>query len=186
MKVLSSAESTYNLDRYTEDTKDNIYYCVYDISDPNNTDYYFKKMSIYQTFSYPAVTLEIGGKYEVDIPLSWKTFSVYIDNSDAELVDIEEFLNFDYQVLIFNPFRSFVPRFMDAKITKVYNSDIKWYVPKLSKKNYMVLPLGEEKDWTEVKRENNQGLHYERYPECIIVADETEKLKKPISLGAII
>ena len=71
MEVLVPDNTNFNLNQPTSKLIDSKM-CVFDYSDKDDMDFYFKKITTYILYRYPTVELNIGGKYTLEIPLNWR------------------------------------------------------------------------------------------------------------------
>lgn len=155
--------------------------CVLDYADKDNVDFYMKKITSFISYRYPSVDLLIGNKYHLELPLNWRVMICNEYEQICELVPIEELLHFPNQSVIFNPFYSGLPKFVDIKINKINPNPIEHFVPKLPKKNCLVIPLGNKEDWEIgiVDKETNNKLYY---PYCLLACDDIDSSKMELSL----
>lgn len=181
MKALGSDNLPFDLNQVSYDIHDKLNFCVLDCSLEENIDFYFKNFIVYQEFEYPAAELKIG-KYTIEVPLNWRILTSDPTCGDLELIDVDELVNFDYNVLVLNPYKSYTPNYFPVKINNAYNTNIKWFVPKLQRKNILAIPLGIDKEWPDF----HNGLKGEdirkKFPECIFMSDDTETMKDIINL----
>ena len=140
MEVLISPTEIFDLNQPTSKLIDNKL-CVYDYADKEYQDFYFKKISTFISYRYPTVELSIGDKYTLDIPLNWRIMITNDHDYICQLIPVEELLHFEHQTPIFNPFYIGIPKIMDITIKSVNQSAIEHFVPKLPKKNLLVMPL---------------------------------------------
>ena len=70
MNILTLDDKSYNLENLPETLDDDIRFCVLDNSDPKNPDFFFIPLIFLESFSAPAMVLEIGGQ-ELTMPVDW-------------------------------------------------------------------------------------------------------------------
>ncbi len=165
MLILTNENKSYELNRIPDQT-DDIRYCVFDYSDPKNSDYYFMPLIFLESFHAPAVVLKID-QYEVQMPLDWSVLVCDDDYSDLEVVPLTSLNDRGFHTMVFNPMRHMVPRPKEVNITNVY-SDVKWFFPKLKNGNILVVPL-EDGD----------------SPNCALFVKDASKLPDVIDIGAL-
>lgn len=155
--------------------------CVFDYADKDNMDFFFKKITTFISYRYPTVMLNIGNKYNLEIPLNWRILITNTHDFLCQLVSVEELLHFDHQTPIFNPFYVGVPKIVDIKIKSVNQTAIEHFVPKLPKKNLLIIPLGSKNEWTN-KICNPITGEENVYPDCIMMCDDLDTSKCELEL----
>lgn len=155
--------------------------CVFDYSDKDNMDFFFKKITTFISYRYPTVVLSIGEKYTLEIPLNWRLLVTNKHDYLCQLISVEELLHFDHQTPIFNPFYVGIPKIVDIKILSVNQTAIEHFVPKLPKKNLLVMPLGNKKDWDNIIVDKDSGK-INTYPDCIMMCDDLDMSKCELDL----
>ena len=156
MEILLPENKPFNLNQPTNKLIDSKM-CVFDYADKEDMDFYFKKITTYILYRYPTVELNIGNKYSLEIPLNWRIMITNDHDFICQLVPVEELLHFEHQTAI------------------------EHFVPKLPKKNLLVMPLGKSSDWD--NRIVNPETHEESfYPDCIMLCDDIDTSKCELSL----
>lgn len=165
MRILTTENLAYDLDRVPESSED-IRYCVFDYSDPDNADYYFIPLIFLESFHCPAVVLEIG-EYKIQMPLDWSILVCDEDYSDLEIMPLTSLNDRGFHTMVFNPFKHMVPKPLEVNIANVY-TDIKWYFPRLKNGNILVVPV-EDKP----------------FPNCVLFVKDAGKTPDVIDIGAL-
>ena len=120
-------------------------------------------------------------KYNLEIPLNWRIMITNDHDFICQLVPVEELLHFEHQTAIFNPFYIGIPKIVNISIKSVNQTAIEHFVPKLPKKNLLVMPLGKSSDWD--NRIVNPETHEESfYPDCIMLCDDIDTSKCELEL----
>ena len=70
MRILTLENKCYMLNNLPDQIDEDIRFSVLDNSDPKNPDFFFVPLIFLESFSAPAMLLDIGGK-EVTMPLDW-------------------------------------------------------------------------------------------------------------------
>lgn len=180
MEILLPENKPFNLNQPTNKLIDSKM-CVFDYADKEDMDFYFKKITTYILYRYPTVELNIGNKYSLEIPLNWRIMITNDHDFICQLVPVEELLHFEHQTAIFNPFYIGIPKIVNISIKSVNQTAIEHFVPKLPKKNLLVMPLGKSSDWD--NRIVNTETHEESfYPDCIMLCDDIDTSKCELSL----
>ena len=71
MQVMVSPLDVFDLNQPSSKLIDNKI-CVYDYSDKEYQDFYFKKISTFISYRYPSVRLLIDNTYNIELPLNWR------------------------------------------------------------------------------------------------------------------
>ena len=180
MEILLPENTSFNLNQPSSKLIDSKM-CVFDYSDKDDIDFYMKKITSFISYRYPSVELLIGNKYHLELPLNWRVMIADKHDFICQLVGIEELLHFPNDTVIFNPYYIGNPKFVDLKIIKINPNPIEHFVPKLPKKNCLVIPLGNKEDWG-TTIENNVTGERVKYPDCLIACDDIDTSKMELNL----
>jgi hypothetical protein len=165
MLILTHENKSYELNRIPDEVED-IRYCVFDTTDPSNTDYYFIPLIFLESFYAPAIVLQIG-ENRIQMPLDWSIVVCDEDYSDIEIMPLTELNDRGFFTTVFNPLHHMVPEPFEVNIVNVY-AEVKWYFPKLRHGTMLVVPL-EEGD----------------KPRCAIFVKEKNKIPDSLSVGEL-
>lgn len=180
MDVLISPTDVFNLDQPTSKLIDNKI-CVYDCSDKDYQDFYFKKISTFISYRYPTVSLLIGDKYRIELPLNWRILVTNDYEQICRLVPVEDLIHFGNQIPVFSPFHPGLPKILDVELTSINANPIEHFVPKTPKKNILALPIGDKKIWNTKVFNRNDSIET-IYPECMYACDDIDSSKVEFSL----
>ena len=118
-----------------------------DNSDPKSPDFFFVPLIFLESFSAPAMVLDIGGN-EITMPLDW---CIAVGDSesgnDLEVLSLTSLNDRGFEAFLFNPLTSYTTSFTEVKIVNFYN-DVKWYFPKMKNGQLLSVPI---KDGTDPK-----------------------------------
>jgi hypothetical protein len=143
MRILTLDDKCFNLDDLPEQIDDDIRFSVLDNSDPKNPDFFFVPLIFLESFSAPAMVLEINGK-EITMPVDWSMAVGCSDSgNDLEILPLTSLNDRGFEAFLFNPLSSFRPEFGDIKITNFY-TDVKWYFPKMKNGQLLSVPITED------------------------------------------
>ena len=70
MKILTLENKTFHLNNLPEELKDDVRFAVLDNSNPKEADFFFIPLIFLESFSSPAMVLEINGR-EITMPVDW-------------------------------------------------------------------------------------------------------------------
>ena len=147
MQILTLDNKTFPLKDVPEELEDEVRFAVLDNSDPKNPDFSFVPMIFLESFSAPAMVLEINGK-EITMPVDWH---IAVGDSEAgpdlEVLPLTSINDRGFEAFLFNPLSSFKPNFGHLEIVNFYN-DVKWYFPKMKNGQLLSVPVstGENPD----------------------------------------
>jgi len=117
-------------------------FAVLDNSDPKNPDFFFIPLVFLESFSAPAMVLNINGK-EVTMPIDW---NIAVGDSesgnDLEVLPLTSINNRGFEAFLFNPLTSYQCQFGSIEVVNFYN-DVKWYFPKMKNGQLLALPIEE-------------------------------------------
>ena len=140
MNILTLDDKSYNLENLPETLDDDIRFCVLDNSDPKNPDFFFIPLIFLESFSAPAMVLEIGGR-ELTMPVDWSmAVGCSESGNDLEILPLTSLNDRGFEAFLFNPLSGFKAEFADIKIVNFYQ-DIKWYFPKVKNGQLLTVPI---------------------------------------------
>lgn len=142
MQILTLENKTFPLKDIPSELEEEVRFAVLDNSDPKNPDFFFVPMIFLESFSAPAMVLEINGK-EIMMPVDW---CIAVGDSqagnDLEVLPLTSINDRGFEAFLFNPLSSYKFDFADIRITNFYN-DVKWYFPKVKNGQLLAVPLDE-------------------------------------------
>jgi hypothetical protein len=142
MNILTLDNKAFSLNNLPEQIEEDIRFSVLDNSDPQNPDFFFIPLIFLESFSSPAIVMEINGK-EISMPLDWH---IAVGDSetgnDLEILPLTSMNDRGVEAFIFNPLKSYKPDFGELKVTNFYN-DVKWHVPKTKNGQLLSVPISE-------------------------------------------
>ena len=145
MRILTLDNQCFNLDDLPETIEDDVRFSVLDNSDPKNPDFFFVPLIFLESFSAPAMVLDIAGK-EVTIPVDWNVaVGCSESGNDLEVLPLTSINDRGFEAFLFNPLTSFKTDFAEIKIVNFY-TDVKWYFPKMKNGQLLSVPITEGKD----------------------------------------
>ena len=145
MRILTLENECFNLDDLPETIEDDVRFSVLDNSDPKNPDFFFVPLIFLESFSAPAMVLDIGG-HEVTMPVDWNiAVGCSESGNDLEVLPLTSINDRGFEAFLFNPLKSFKTDFAEVKITNFY-TDVKWYFPKMKNGQLLSVPITEGKN----------------------------------------
>ena len=145
MKILTLDNECYHLNNLPDQIEDDVRFSVLDNSDPKNPDFFFVPLIFLESFSAPAMVLQING-HEVTMPLDW---SIAVGDSqsgqDVEVLPLTSLNDRGFEAFLFNPLKGFKFEFGEIKILNFY-SDVKWYFPKMKNGQLLSVPITDGKN----------------------------------------
>ena len=167
MRILTLENKAFDLKTMPNELEDEIRFAVLDNSDPNEPDFFFVPMIFLESFSAPAMVMEINGK-EIMMPVDWSIATGDSEcGSDLEVLPLTSVNDRGFEAFLFNPLSSFKLDFGDIKITNFYN-DVKWYFPKVKNGQLLTVPL-----------------HNEVNPPCAYFVKEISRQSEVVELAAL-
>ena len=140
MRILTIDDESFNLDRIPDELEEEVRFAVLDNSDPKDPDFFFVPMIFLESFSAPAMVLEINGK-EITMPVDWcMAVGCAESGTDLEVLPLTSINDRGFDAFLFNPLSSYKFEFGDIKVTNFYN-DVKWYFPKVKNGQLLAVPL---------------------------------------------
>ena len=140
MRILTLDNECFFLNNLPEEIDEDLRFSVLDNSDPKDPDFFFIPLIFLESFSSPAIVMEIGGK-EIMMPIDWHIAIGDGDGGDdLEVLPLTSINDRGFDAFVFNPLSSFKTEFQSIKITNFYN-DVKWYFPKTRNGQLITIPL---------------------------------------------
>ena len=145
MQILTLDNQCYKLTQLPDQIEDEIHFSVLDNSDPKNPDFFFIPLIFIESFSSPAIVMEINGK-EIMMPVDWcMAVGDSYSGNDLEILPLTSINDRGFEAFLFNPLSSFKTDFAEIKITYFY-TDVKWYFPKMKNGQLLSVPITEGKN----------------------------------------
>ena len=142
MRILTVDNLAYDLNKLPETVSDDMAFSVLDNSNPKEPDFFFIPLIYIESFSAPAIVLEIGGR-EITMPLDWNIAVGDLEDSNTvDVVPLTSIADRGFQAFIFNPLSSFKAQFAPVNVINFYN-EVKWYFPKVKNGQLLAVPITE-------------------------------------------
>jgi len=142
MRILTLENNCFMLNNLPEELDEDVRFSILDNSDPKEPDFFFVPLIFIESFSAPAMVMEIGGK-EIMMPIDWHiAIGDAESGNDLEVLPLTSINDRGFEAFLFNPLSSFKIEFGDIKITNFYN-DVKWYFPKMRNGQLLSVPITE-------------------------------------------
>ena len=140
MQILSLENQAFSLTNLPDELEDDVRFAILDNSDPKEPDFFFIPLIFLESFSSPAMVMNING-HEIMMPVDW---SIAVGDSqtgnDIEILPLTSINDRGFEAFLFNPLTSFKIEFGSIEITNFYN-DVKWYFPKLKNGQLLGVPI---------------------------------------------
>ena len=145
MRILTVDNLAYDLNKLPETVSDDMAFSVLDNSNPKEPDFFFIPLIYIESFSAPAIVLEIGGR-EITMPLDWSIAVGDLEDSNTvDVVPLTSIADRGFEAFIFNPLSSFKAQFAPVNVINFYN-EVKWYFPKMKNNQLISTPLTQTKN----------------------------------------
>ena len=140
MRILTLENECFLLNNLPDTIEDDIRFSVLDNSDPKNPDFFFVPLIFLESFSAPAMVLEIGG-HEITMPVDWSiAIGCSESGNDLEVLPLTSINDRGFEAFLFNPLSSFKADFATVNIVNFY-TDVKWYFPKMKNGQLLTVPI---------------------------------------------
>jgi len=140
MNILTVEDYAFSLNNLPDELEDDIQFAVLDNSDPKDPDFFFIPLIFLESFSAPAMVMEIDGR-EIMMPVDWcMAVGDRETGNDLEILPLTSINDRGFHAFSYNPLSSFRTEFADIKVTNFYN-DVKWYFPKMKNGQLLAVPL---------------------------------------------
>lgn len=140
MNILTLENKQLNLNNLPDEIDEDIRFAVLDNSDPKDPDFYFMPLIFLESFSSPAIVLEIAGN-EIMMPIDWHmAVGCGESGNDLEVLQLTSIADRGFEAFLYNPLSSFKLEFGDIKVTNFYN-EVKWFFPKVKNGQLLGVPV---------------------------------------------
>jgi hypothetical protein len=138
MRILTLDNQPYNLENLPEEI-DDLRFAILDNSNPQNVDYHYIPLIFLESFSAPALVLNIGNK-RIKMPVDWQILIGEKEHGDLETLPLTSINDRGFSAFEFNPLSSFRPDFLPIEIIDIYH-DVTWYAPRLKNGQFLSVPI---------------------------------------------
>ena len=166
MQILTVENEPYSLNNLPDEI-DDVRYCVLDVTATTFIDYYFLPLIFLESFSSPAVVLQIG-EFQVQMPLDWNILVGDPGQGILEVLPLTNLNDRGFETLLYNPLKGYMPNWAPVQIINVF-VELKWYFPKLKFGHLLTMPLQNKTN-----------------PLCGFFVKETNKIPDVIDIGDVI
>ena len=140
MKILTLDNECFMLNNLPDELEEDVRFSVLDNSDPKDPDFFFIPLIFLESFSAPAIVLEING-HEVMMPVDWHiAVGDATSGNDLEVLPLTSINDRGFDAFLFNPLKSFKFDFGTLRVINFYN-DVKWYFPKMKNGQLLSVPI---------------------------------------------
>ena len=140
MRILTLENQCFHLDKLPDEIEDDVRFSVLDNSDPKNPDFFFVPLIFLESFSSPAMVINING-HEITMPVDWSVaVGCSESGNDLEILPLTSLNNRGFEAFLFNPLSSYKVDFAEIEIVNFY-SDVKWYFPKMKNGQLLSVPI---------------------------------------------
>ena len=145
MRILTLENRNYNLEDLPEQIDDDLRFSILDNSDPKNPDFFFIPLIFLESFSAPAMVLDIGG-HEITMPVDWSiAVGCSESGNDLEILPLTSINDRGFEAFLFNPLNGYKLEFAEINIINFY-TDVKWYFPKMKNGHLLSVPISDKQD----------------------------------------
>lgn len=142
MKILTLEDKCFKLDDLPDQIDEDVRFSVLDNSNPADPDFFFIPLIFLESFSAPAMVLEIAG-HQITMPVDWSVaVGCSETGADLEVLPLTSINNRGFEAFLYNPLSSFKPSYAEINIVNFY-TDVKWYFPKMKTGQLLTIPLEE-------------------------------------------
>jgi len=138
MKIHTLDNTAYELNELPE-VIDDIQFAIFDNSNPKDADYFFTPLIFLESFTSPALVLNIGGNL-IKMPMDWHLLIGEEEAGDLEAIPLTSINDRNFKAFSFNSLSSFNADFLPVEVMDVY-SEVHWYNPKLKNGQYLAVPI---------------------------------------------
>lgn len=138
MKILTPENQCFEMNSLPDEIED-IRYCVMDVTDKHNTDFFFIPLVFIETFNAPSINLSIG-EFNIEMPLDWNILIGESELGQLEFIPLTSINEREFDTIVTNPLNGYTMAWEPIKVNNVF-ADVKWFFPKLKYGHILAIPL---------------------------------------------
>ena len=138
MKILTPENKTFEMNSLPEEIED-IRYCVMDVTDKEEPDFFFIPLVFIETFNAPSISLNIG-EYTIEMPIDWNILIGDRGLGQLEFIPLTSINERNFDTITTNPLSGFTMEWKPVVVNNVF-ADVKWFFPKLKYGHILAIPL---------------------------------------------
>lgn len=138
MRLLTNQNTVYTIESLPEEL-DDLRFCVFDNSVPNDADYYWIPLIWLESFLSPMIKMQIG-KHEIIMPIDWQILVGEPGHGDLELLPLTSINDRGFNAFVFNPISGFRPEYLEVEVLDVF-TDTRWFSPRVRPGQLICIPL---------------------------------------------
>ena len=138
MKILTPDNKCFEMNSLPEEIED-IRYCVMDVTDKDDPDFFFIPLVFIETFSAPSMNISIG-PHNIEMPIDWNIMIGEAELGMCEFIPLTSINERKFDTLLTNPLKGFTMDWQPIKVNNVF-ADVKWFFPKLKYGHILAIPL---------------------------------------------
>ena len=143
MRILTLENKCFELTQLPDQLEEEVHFSVLDNSDPKEPDFFFVPLIFVESFSSPAIVMEILGK-EIMMPVDWcMAVGDSTSGNDLEVLPLTSINDRGFEAFLFNPLTGSMPDYGKIEIINFYN-DVKWFFPKMKNGQLLSIPITEK------------------------------------------
>jgi hypothetical protein len=140
MKLLTIDNTIFELDRIPDELDEDFRFSILDNSSPKDPDFFFIPLLYLETFSSPAIVLQIGN-HEVMMPIDWYiAVGCSESGSDVEILPLSSINDRGFEAFLFNPVSGSRFEFKPIRVVNFY-TEVKWHLPKTKNGQLLSIPI---------------------------------------------
>jgi hypothetical protein len=139
MQILTLDNTTYLLNKIPDHVDDSMRFSILDNTDATNPDFFFVPLIYLESFSSPAVVLEIG-KNKIQMPLDWYILLGDPECGDLEILPLTSLNDRSFHAFCFNPITDSMPTYQEVNVVNIYN-EVEWFFPRVRSNHLLTTPI---------------------------------------------
>jgi len=143
MRIHTLENKSYEINELPETIED-IRFAVFDNSNPKDADYFFIPLIFLESFTSPALLLDIGG-HKLKMPIDWCLLIGEEETGDLEAIPLTSINDRSFKAFSFNSLTGYKADFLSVEVMDVYN-EVQWYNPKLKNGQYLAVPINDKEE----------------------------------------
>lgn len=140
MQILTLDNTTYLLNKIPDHVDDEMRFSILDNTDTSNPDFFFVPLIYLESFSSPAVVLQIGEKNKIQMPLDWHILLGDPDCGDLEILPLTSLNDRSFHAFCFNPITDSMPTYQEVNVINIY-SEVEWFFPRVRSNHLLTTPV---------------------------------------------
>lgn len=144
MFLLTEKNTTININELPvlDNENQKTSFCVFDLSNPDQTDYYFYPLLHISFVNSPIYVVSVRENFFF-LPKCYKILIGESHSEKLEFINIEECMHRDFDIFLFNPLTCYKKQFSKFEVVSIFPNQ-KYLIPKIRNDHILLSPISKK------------------------------------------